>query len=242
MPDACRLLALYNQSVENTGISGLDTADTIAWRAEMVEKQIRARGIVDERVLQTLLRVPRHVFIPQELIDESYQDRPLPIGQFQTISQPYIVALMTETLNLKGHEKVLEVGTGSGYQAAILAHLAKEICTIDRLEELSMKARTTIERLGIDNIRFYVGDGSLGLPEEAPFDAIMVTAAAPRIPAALTAQLSIGGRLILPTGDRWQQQLKRILRTEDGFEEETILAVAFVPLIGAQGWQESSFD
>ena len=208
----------------------------------MVADQIRARGISDQRVLDAFGRVPRHAFVPEALIDAAYQDRPLPIGHNQTISQPYIVAFMSEALALRGDEKVLEVGTGSGYQAAILAQLAGKVHTIERLEILVTGARQALEGLNIYNVKFYCGDGSLGLPQAAPFDAIMVTAAAPRVPQALLDQLAVGGRLVLPVGDRWQQKLQRITRGNTEYKYETILPVAFVPLIGAQGWQDGQFD
>ncbi len=237
-----RQRVLYNLYVEKSGNLWEDSALTITRRAEMVVDQIRARGISDQRVLDAFGRVQRHAFVPDELIDAAYQDRPLPIGHNQTISQPYIVAFMTEALALRGGEKVLEVGTGSGYQAAILAQLAGKVHTIERLEILITRARQALEGLNILNVTFYCGDGSLGLPQAAPFDAIMVTAAAPHVPQALLDQLAIGGRLVLPVGDRWQQKLQRITKGDTDYTYETILPVAFVPLIGAQGWQDGQFD
>lgn len=207
-------------------------------REAMVKDQIKARGITDTRVLAAMRTLPRHAFVPDNFLDEAYQDHPLPVGEGQTISQPYIVALMTSRLELKGSEKVLEIGTGSGYQAAILARLSKEVHTVERIPELAEKAKNTLKELGIDNVIVHVGDGSLGWPEDAPFDRIIVTAAAPAVPEELTSQLAPGGRLIIPVGERWNQMLEEWERTGAGLEKRDVLPVVFVPLLGQKGWQE----
>ena len=208
-------------------------------RLWMVESQIRHRGIRDSRVLEVMKRVPRHLFVPRHLWDQAYNDYPLPIGDGQTISQPYMVALMTEALELTGAEKVLEVGTGSGYQAAILAELAKEVYTIERLASLARPAEELLHRLGYRNVHVLVGDGTLGWPPAAPYDAIIVTAGAPKIPPALVEQLALGGRLVIPVGDRYNQTLTRLRRTPEGsLKTEYLGGCRFVKLIGAQGWQE----
>ena len=204
----------------------------------MVEDQIKARGITDARVLAAMRTLPRHAFVPDNFLDEAYQDHPLPVGEGQTISQPYIVALMTSRLELKGSEKVLEIGTGSGYQAAILARLSKEVHTVERIPELAEKAKSILKELGIDNVIVHLGDGSLGWPEAAPYDRIIVTAAAPAVPEELTSQLAPGGRLIIPVGERWNQMLEEWERTGVGLEKRDVLPVVFVPLLGQKGWQE----
>jgi protein-L-isoaspartate(D-aspartate) O-methyltransferase len=216
-----------------------DEAAHILERNRMVDDQLIWRGIHDPRVLEAMRSVPRHSFVPDEYLDMAYQDCPLPIGSGQTISQPYIVALMSESLALKGSEKVLEVGTGSGYQAAILAKLAGEVHTIERHTSLAEQARRVLESLGYDNVCIHVGDGSKGLPEHAPYQAIIVTASAPKVPRPLLEQLDEGGRLILPVGDRWGGQTLQLWeRHGDKYDHEAILAVAFVPLRGEYGWKE----
>jgi len=205
-------------------------------RLRMVERQIRARGVRDERVLEAMRKVPRHVFVPPDLVDEAYEDHPLSIGKGQTISQPYIVALMTEALELEGNEKVLEVGTGSGYQTAILAELAREVYSIERIPELAREAERRLEDLGYTNVHIKVGNGTLGWPEEAPFDAIMVTAGAPKVPGPLKAQLADGGRLVIPVGSEFHQILYRVKRQKDTFSEEALTSCVFVPLVGEEGW------
>ncbi len=207
-------------------------------RHRMVESQIASRGVRDRRVLEALLSVPRHVFVPPEHRDLAYADGALPIGSGQTISQPYIVALMTELLELKGDETVLEIGTGSGYQAAVLAALARQVHTIERHAGLARYAARLLEDLQITNVQVHVGDGTLGFPEAAPYAAIMVTAAAPGVPQPLFDQLADGGRLVIPVGYRGDQYLERWRRQGDEFTHESIIPVAFVPLIGAQGWKE----
>jgi len=210
-------------------------------RKRMVKEQIIARGIQDERLLDALVKLPRHWFVPEEYAHIAYSDSPLPIGRGQTISQPYIVALMTELLVLQGDEIVLEVGTGSGYQAALLAHLARQVHTIERHASLAEKAELNLSRLNITNVSVHVGDGSLGLPEFAPFQAIMITAAAPRVPKPLFDQLADGGRLVLPEGGAGGQMLDRWMRHGDASTQEHIAPVAFVPLRGQHGWKENNW-
>ncbi len=205
-------------------------------RKRMVEEQLKARGIRDQRVLRAMEAVPRHLFVRPEDQEWAYADGPLPIGYGQTISQPYIVARMTELLGLKGDEKVLEIGTGSGYQAAILAHLAREVHTVERIPELVEMARQRLAKLGLTNVHVHHGDGTLGWPEAAPYDAILVTAAAPKVPEPLLEQLAEGGRLVAPVGSRGLQYLERWTREGQTFHRERFEPVAFVPLIGSYGW------
>lgn len=205
-------------------------------REEMVESQIKARGVVDRRVLDALRKVPRHEFVQEDHQSEAYADYPLPIGSGQTISQPYIVALMTEQLALKGTEKVLEIGTGSGYQAAVLAVLAREVHSVERVPSLADKARKNLNRIGVNNVSVHVGDGTLGWSQEAPYNAIIITAGSPTMPEGLVDQLSDGGRLVAPVGSRWRQMLELWIKRESGIEKEEVLPVVFVPLIGEKGW------
>ncbi len=208
-------------------------------RERMVKEQIEARGIRDPRVLEAMRKIPRHLFVDEALISQAYNDYPLPIGEGQTISQPYIVALMTSALELKGDEKVLEIGTGSGYQTAILAELAKSVFTVERMEGLMLRARKILDRLGYFNVAYRVGDGTLGWPEMAPFQGIIVTAAAPQIPPPYLEQLDVGGRLIMPIGDKLAQVLYKIVKLPDGSLEKIDLGgCRFVPLVGAYGWPE----
>lgn len=202
----------------------------------MVEGQIVARGITSPRVLEAFLEVPRHLFVPSNQQVYAYQDGPLPIGLGQTISQPYIVAYMTDKLALTGDEKVLEIGTGSGYQAAILSHLAGEIHSIERHPQLADLARRLLRDLGCDNITVHVGDGTHGLPEFAPYQAVIVTAAGPEVPSPLLDQLDEGGRLIMPVGGRGGQLLQLFRRVEGEIRRDNLSPVAFVPLIGDFGW------
>jgi protein-L-isoaspartate(D-aspartate) O-methyltransferase len=199
-------------------------------RERMVETQIQARGVKDPRVLQVMRRVPRHLFVPPDMAPYAHADEPLPVGEGQTISQPYIVAYMTEFLGLTGSEKVLEIGTGSGYQTAVLAELAAEVFSIEIIGALSTRARAVLDGLGYSNIRFRVGDGSLGWPEEAPFDRIMVTAAATDMPRLLRDQLRDRGLMILPLGTA-SQELVLVERRSEVFVETRLLPVRFVPLI-----------
>jgi protein-L-isoaspartate(D-aspartate) O-methyltransferase len=208
-------------------------------RERMVDLQIVRRGIKDPRVIAAMKKVPRHFFVSESLRSQAYEDHPLPIEEKQTISQPYIVALMTEALQLKGHEKVLEIGTGSGYQTAILAELADKVFTIERIPLLAEKARKRLEELGYKNIVYRIGDGTLGWSEEAPFDGILVSAAAPSIPQPLIDQLAMGGRLIIPVGDRLSQELVLVERVPEGIRKSFLGGVRFVDLIGKWGWKES---
>jgi protein-L-isoaspartate(D-aspartate) O-methyltransferase len=211
-------------------------------RLDMVRYQIEKRGIHDPRLLQALRDIPRHAFVSPADVDEAYDDHPLPIGRGQTISQPYIVALMTDLLNLKGQETVLEVGTGSGYQAAVLSMLVKQVHTVETLEFLSENAHAALQRLGICNVITHVGDGSLGWEEAAPYDGILVTAAAPRAPEPLLDQLAEGGRLVVPVGMRFHQDLEVWKKKEGRLTCERVLGVAFVPLLGAHGWKETEWE
>lgn len=199
-------------------------------RARMVREQIQARGIRDPRVLQAMGSVPRHRFVPDSEVSRAYQDSPLPIGHGQTISQPFIVAYMCEALELKGHEKVLEIGTGSGYHAAVLSLLAKAVYSIEIVEPLAEEAKKRLQELGYENVKVFCKDGYKGLPEEAPFDGIVVTAAPPEIPQELVKQLKIGGRMVIPVG-KGEQELLRITRTEQGAKVERLLPVRFVPMV-----------
>lgn len=205
-------------------------------RQQMVQYQIASRGVADERILQAMRHVPRHRFVPPDYQDQAYDDHPLPIGSGQTISQPYIVAFMTEQLALKGDDKVLEVGTGSGYQAAVLARLVRQVHTIERVAELAEKAEIIFKELNLTNIKVHVGDGSLGWVLDSPYQAILVTAAAPACPPALLEQLDLGGRMIIPVGERFHQTLELWQRDSDGLHCQDILPVMFVPLKGEQGW------
>jgi len=208
-------------------------------RQRMVEKQIKGRGVRDPRVLQALGDVPRHLFVPPERRHLAYADGPLPIGDDQTISQPYIVAYMTELLELQGGESVLEVGTGSGYQTAILSRLARKVYSLERIAALAERARQRLVDMGCSNVEVHVGDGSAGLPAHAPYDRILVTAAAPSVPRPLQDQLANAGRLVLPVGGRSGQVLERWIREGDSYTIEKLAPVAFVPLIGAYAWDES---
>jgi len=199
-------------------------------RERMVREQIQARGVKDPRVLEAMRRVPRHMFVPPSVASKAYQDSPLPIGHGQTISQPFIVAYMCEALGLEGHEKVLEIGTGSGYHAAVLSLLAREVYTIEILEPLADEARERLQVLGYDNVTVVCGDGYQGLAQQAPFDAIVVTAAPPEIPQELMRQLKTGGRMVVPVGEG-TQELLRITRTEQGARVERLLPVRFVPMV-----------
>lgn len=206
-------------------------------RQRMVKEQLRERDIDDPRVLEAMSLVPRHVFVPPEHRELAYADGPLPIGANQTISQPYMVALMTQLVGLGGDEIVLEVGTGSGYQAAVLAHLARRVHTIERHANLARLAARLLADLGLDNVTVHVGDGSRGLPEFSPYQAILVTAAAPQVPPTLLEQLAEAGRLVIPVGGQNGQTLERWVRQGPGFKREDHGMVAFVPLLGEFGWQ-----
>jgi protein-L-isoaspartate(D-aspartate) O-methyltransferase len=199
-------------------------------RKNMVDYQIRRRGIKDNKVLKAMAKVPRHFFVPEQMRDLAYQDEPLPIGEGQTISQPYIVGFMTEALKLSGKEKVLEIGTGSGYQTAILAEIVEEVYTVELIPELFRRAQSVLSELGYTNIRFLIGDGTRGWPDKAPYDAILVSAAPATIPASLVEQLRVRGRMIIPVGTDFQE-LILVTRKKDGWDEERLIGVRFVPLI-----------
>jgi protein-L-isoaspartate(D-aspartate) O-methyltransferase len=207
-------------------------------RSRMVDEQIAFRGVTDPRVLAVMSKVPRHEFMPEALRAQAYGDHAMPIGEGQTISQPYIVALMTELLELKGDERVLEIGTGSGYQAAVLAELCQKVFTIERVKTLADKARATLDRLGYKNVAMKVYDGTYGWKEMSPFDAIIVTAAAPDVPDTLVEQLKDGGRLVIPVGERYSQLLIKVIKSPTGVVTKTSIPCVFVPLIGAKGWKE----
>lgn len=205
-------------------------------RERMVREQLAGRDIADPRVLEAMRRVPRHAFVPEPFRSRAYEDGPLPIGSDQTISQPYIVALMTQMLELTPDDVVLEVGTGSGYQTAVLCELSRFVYSLERYPALGERASAVLTDLGYHNMEVYIGDGSQGLPDQAPFNAIIVTAAAPAIPGPLRTQLASGGRMVIPVGDRFQQMLQRVRRTDDAWRVEALIPVMFVPLYGRHGF------
>ena len=210
-------------------------------RERMVIEQLRARGVTDARLLEAFRTVPRHLFVPEELQEQAYTDHPLPIGAGQTISQPYMVALMTEWLHLQGHERALEIGAGSGYQTAILAALALEVFTVERIPDLARTVSERLTRLGYLNVHVTTGNGSLGWPEHAPYDAILVTAAAPEVPQPLVAQLAEGGRMVLPIGPPDGQMLIRVEKRQGKLHRRDVAHCVFVPLIGEHGWPPGAF-
>ena len=214
--------------------------ELVSRRRQMVERQLRKRGIRDERVLAAVLSVPRHQFVPAELAAEAYADWPLPIAQGQTISQPFMVAAMAEALQLSGAERVLEIGAGSGYQAAVLSLLAREVHAVEMHEDLAVSCGERLARLGYGNVHVHVGDGTLGWPDEAPFNAILVTAAAPDIPPPLEAQLAEGGRLVLPVGSPDEQRLLRVEKRGNATSSRPLYHCRFVPLVGQYGWKPRS--
>jgi protein-L-isoaspartate(D-aspartate) O-methyltransferase len=211
-------------------------SDFATARRRMVETQLQARGIRDPEVLRALGRVPRHLFVDEAFVDRAYGDSALPIGHGQTISQPLMVATMTEALQLEGSEKVLEIGTGSGYQTAVLAEIAERVFSVERVAALYRRARSLLDRLGYHRVVLRHGDGTLGWRDHAPYDAIVVTAGAPHVPAALRDQLAEGGRLVIPVGDRQLQNLVRITRRRDGDRSEMLGGCVFVSLVGSDGW------
>ncbi len=216
-------------------------ADSIKYqrlREEMTASQIQARGIKDPKVLDAMRKVPRHLFVSEALMDQAYGDFPLPIGEQQTISQPYIVAAMTEALELTKEDRVLEIGTGSGYQAAILSQIAFRIYTIERIRSLYVRARKIFDQLNYFNIITRYSDGTSGWKDESPFDAIIVTAGAPDIPETLVSQLSIGGRMVIPVGNAYVQELVKLRRTEQGIQKISLGGCRFVKLVGEYGWKE----
>lgn len=214
----------------------LDNLAFQAARADMVSRQLRGRGINSPRLLIAMECVPRHLFVPIEFRAGAYADEPLPIGEGQTISQPYMVAVISEALLLEGHERVLEVGAGSGYQAAILSLLAREVIAVESLAALADSSRERLARLGYANVRVVQGDGTLGYPMAAPFDGIIVSAAAPSVPPPLFDQLAEGGRLVIPVGDADYQTLIRITKRDGRAVKESLFACRFVPLLGRYGW------
>jgi len=206
-------------------------------RLKMVEEQITSRGIKDAKLIAAIKKIPRHLFVEEALQNQAYTDHPLPIGEKQTISQPYMVALMTEALLLTGKEKVLEIGTGSGYQTAILAELSEKVFSIERIRPLALRARKLLYELGYFNVEIKIFDGTFGWVEESPFDAILVTAGSPDIPQPLIDQLATGGRLVIPVGDALVQDLFRVTKTETGVKKEDLGGCRFVKLIGKYGWK-----
>lgn len=236
VPEAGNFVFILHARAYNQREAMAESDEFARLRERMVEEQMRRRGITDARVLDAMRAVPRHLFVPSEHQHLAYHDAPLPIGYRQTISQPYIVALMTELLNLKGEETVLEIGTGSGYQAAILAHLARQVYSLERIPELADQAREVLHGLKLENVKVVVGDGTQGLEEHAPYQSILVTAAAPAVPVPLKAQLTDGGWLVLPVGGQAGQILERWQRQGDDFTREQVAPVAFVPLVGEHGW------
>lgn len=206
-------------------------------RQRMVDTQLVPRGIRDKRVLEAMKKVPRHLFVDEAMFSQAYSDFPLPIGEEQTISQPFMVAIMTEALELKGNERALELGTGSGYQTAVLAELCHRVYSIERISPLAARARKVLDKLGYGNVVVRIGDGTLGWKDEAPFDAIIVTAGSPEIPQILVDQLKAGGRMIIPVGGKLMQSLIRVRKTEKGIEKEDMGGCRFVKLIGEHGWK-----
>jgi len=206
-------------------------------REKMVDTQIQTRGVHDQRVLDAMRKVPRHLFVSEALQDQAYGDFPLPIGEGQTISQPYIVAEMTQALELTKDDRVLEIGTGSGYQTAVLAELAYRVYTIERVRPLFISVRKRLDELKYHNIVAKCSDGTLGWPEEGPFEAIIVTAGAPKVPDAYVEQLTMGGRLVIPVGNRFSQALLKIMRLEDGIHQVDLGGCRFVKLVGSHGWK-----
>ncbi len=207
-------------------------------RNKMVETQLLPRGIIDPNVLRAMSKVKRHLFLDENMREKAYDDMALPIGMGQTISQPYMVAVMTELLELKGNERVLEIGTGSGYQAAVLAEIVKEVFSVERIAEISKRTGEKLKDLAYDNIHLKTSDGTLGWPEKSPFDRILITAAAPYIPDLLKEQISIGGMILAPVGEKFSQKLVKLKKLENKFNEESHVPCIFVPLIGRYGWEE----
>src|SRR5436190_8160173 len=219
-----------------------DANNLASLRDEMVEQDIAARGVRDELVLDAMRKVPRELFVPENLREFAYEDSPLPIGAGQTISQPYIIAFMAEALMLQGGEKILEIGTGSGYAAAVLSEIVADVYTVERLDQLADAAAARLQELGYRNVHVLHGDGTRGWPEHAPYDAIVVAAGGPQVPESLKEQLKIGGRLVIPVGtDRRAQELVRVIRlSKNEYRSEDIAGVRFVPLIGEEGWANTS--
>ena len=212
--------------------------DYASARERMVREQVFGRGIQDRRVVETMLKIPRHFFVPEALVGQAYADSALPIGEKQTITQPFMVAFMSQALNLKGKERVLEIGTGSGYQAAVLSSLAGRVYSVERIRSLLERARKTLDQIHCRNVLTRLFDGSYGWKEESPFDAILVTAGAPSIPKLLVEQLKVGGVLVIPVGTRKEQKLLRLRRGIDGFTQELLIDCHFVDLVGEHGWEK----
>ena len=211
-------------------------------REQMVRNQIERRGIHDSRILEVFRTVPRHIFVPEPYRHAAYEDRPLPIGNGQTISQPYIVALMTQLMNVQPDESILEIGSGSGYQAAILSRLAARVYSVERIKSLAQQAEKNLSEAGCSNVKIFNRDGSLGLEEYSPFDGVLITAGAPSIPQPLIDQLKAGGKLVIPVGSRTGQMLKRLIKQSDGSTEiDDLIPVMFVPLKGKHGWSGDDF-
>ena len=215
-----------------------DAFKFVRLREDLIEKQLKPRGITDPQVLAAMGKVPRHLFVSEALMDQAYGDYPLPIGEQQTISQPYIVAEMTQALKLTSEDRVLEIGTGSGYQAAVLAEIVFRVYTIERIHNLYVKTRKLFDQLRYYNIVTKYSDGTAGWPDESPFDAIIVTAGAPEIPGVLVNQLAVGGRMIIPVGDRHSQELIHIFKDEKGIYSKNLGGCRFVKLVGEHGWQD----
>lgn len=224
--------------IENDRVFPGDTGELRIRRSELVQRSIVARGVSDVRVVAALNLIPRHLFVPEDQRAWAYEDRPLPIGQAQTISQPYMVAIMTQLLEIQPEDRVLEIGTGSGYQTAVLSVMSRQVDSVERLPELSGAARERLHGLGFANVSVHTADGTLGWPDRAPYEAIIVTAGAPRLPEALTTQLAEGGRLVCPVGNRGLQELVKVTRVGHAFHKEWGTPCGFVPLIGADGWNQ----
>jgi protein-L-isoaspartate(D-aspartate) O-methyltransferase len=220
-------------------MEALESNQYSAKRAEMIATQLRTRGIRDERVLHAMARIPRHLFVAEEYRPQAYEDHPLPIGEDQTISQPFIIAVSLQALELRGNESVLEVGTGSGYQTALLALLARFVYSIERHAKLAESAASVLKELGLPNVKVVIGDGSHGIPEYAPFDAVIVSAAAPNIPNSLFQQLSEGGRMVIPVGPPHAQELQLVRKQDGRAVIEVLEGCRFVPLVGAEGYRNS---
>jgi protein-L-isoaspartate(D-aspartate) O-methyltransferase len=216
----------------------MSTDERAEERLRMVDTQIAARGVKDERVLSVMRLLPRHLFVPAAYRDVAYSDCPLPIGKGQTISQPYIVAVMTELLAIQPEDRVLEIGAGSGYQAAILGRLAKSVISIERIPDVAEMARENLDRLEISNVKIVIGDGTLGYAEQSPYNAVLITAATPDVPPPLIEQIAEGGRLVAPVGSRDLQELVRITKRKDQIIREFFGGVVFVPLLGRHGWNK----
>ena len=236
------MIALW-RTLSGSTMSGADGGSTsmkdpLIARERMVEEQLKSRGIKDQRILAAFLEVPRHKFVEDYLKYKAYEDYPLSIGFGQTISQPYMVAIMTESLRVRPSHRILEIGSGSGYQAAILSRLCSVVYSIERVSALASRARKTLDDLGYFNIHIRIGDGTMGLPQDGPYDGIIVTAGAPHVPEALIEQLSPGGCLIIPVGDQSLQDLKRITKSTEGAKEESLGGCRFVKLIGKNGWSD----